>query len=51
MDDAIRGTGSGAKEQYVLKMMRPLREIPPRDQLADQTLDLFQNECEGICGV
>jgi hypothetical protein len=40
--------------QYVWKALKPLRELPSLEELegdkANQ-LDLFNNECEGMCGV
>jgi hypothetical protein len=38
------------KVQYVHRSLRPLREVV-EDFEGDETLDLFQNDCEGMCGV
>lgn len=52
-DEAIRDTGTG-RRQYVWRALRPLRELPPLEELEgrdDAQLDLWGNECEGMCGV
>ena len=56
IDDMIRSSNSGTmrgmkNEQFVTKLLVPLRDIPPLEELEDQTLDLFDEECEGMCGV
>lgn len=50
-DDLIRDSGTSGT-QYVWRGLKPLRELPPLSELtnADQ-LDLFDLECEGMCGV
>jgi hypothetical protein len=55
-DDEIRhgGTRGLNGEQYILDSLRPLRDLPPRAELEAKpsaNLDLFNNECEGMCGV
>ena len=55
-DDLIResGTMRGLRgRQYIWRELKPLRELPPLAQIDphhDQ-IDLFDNECEGMCGV
>lgn len=50
----------GLSTLQVMKRLSDLRnagaivdsgDLPPLDELEDQTLDLFENECEGMCGV
>lgn len=55
-DDLIRSKGTihatdGA--QYMWRKLRPLRELPQLQDLDESNtqLDLFGNECEGMCGV
>ena len=52
VDDLIRSNGSKERPQYVLNRLIPLRDLPPLEELdgRDQ-IDLFDNECEGMCGV
>lgn len=56
IDDQIRSSGTMRgmeSEQYVLRTLEPLRDLPPTEELegdSDQ-LDLFANECEGMCGL
>lgn len=55
-DDEIRhgGTRGLRGEQFVLDSMKPLRDLPPDADLAARpsaNLNLFNNECEGMCGV
>ena len=55
-DELIRSSGTETdpnKKQYISRLLIPLREIPTVNELdkdADQ-IDLFGNECEGMCGV
>lgn len=57
VDDLIRpkGTMKGMRaKQYIYRGLVPLRELPPLADLEardDSQLDLFGNECEGMCGV
>jgi hypothetical protein len=54
VDDMIRSTGTMKgfnNEQFVLNTLKPLRDLPPLEELEDQTLDMFEEECEGMCGV
>ena len=55
MDDLIRSTGTvrGMRnQQYILKSLTPLRELPPTSELDNSAqIDLFDDECEGMCGV
>ena len=39
--------------QYMWRKLRPLRELPQLQDLDESNtqLDLFGNECEGMCGV
>lgn len=54
-DELIRSTGTRMNnQQYVTRRLHPLRELPPLEDLLgtdDAQLDLFGNECEGMCGV
>lgn len=56
-DEFIRSTGTMrgmTGQQYVSRLLIPLRELPEPEadeKLADDQLDLFGNECEGMCGV
>ncbi len=55
-DDAIRSSGTMKgmnSEQFIWRKLKPLRELPPLEELdpEDSQLDLFGNECEGMCGV
>lgn len=58
-DDLIRSSGTGKMRgmdnpQYVTELLVPLRELPPREELEKHDrnqLDLFGDECEGMCGV
>lgn len=54
MDDLIRSTGTmrGMREQFLLKALIPLREVPSvKDLHGVVEPSLFGNECEGMCGV
>lgn len=57
LDEAIRSKSriTGLRsEQFVLKTREPLRDLPPIEELKDQPqgdLNLFDEECEGMCGV
>lgn len=51
-DDLIRSTGTmrGIRgQQFVSRSLKPLRELVESDE-PDPQLDLFGNECEGMCG-
>lgn len=52
LDDAIRDGGNGTTGPlYVSRHRRPLREIDFAEMMSSPQLDLFGNECEGMCGV
>lgn len=57
VDDLIRSSGTMRgmpRPQYVSRLLVPLRDIPSvaeLEQRDDAQLDLFGNECEGMCGV
>lgn len=58
VDEVIRRNGplnSGGntmdKLQYVHRSLRPLREVVDDESLEEKNLNLFENECEGMCGV
>lgn len=57
VDDLLRNPLSvlsrGMKNpQYVWRGLQPLRELPPTEELDEKDqMDLFDNECEGMCGV
>jgi len=54
VDDLIRVNGplwGTRREQYVHNSMRPLREVIDDPDYEDRNLNLFENECEGMCGV
>lgn len=47
LDDRLR-----SRSEYVLHSLIPLRELPSIDEVENRAqLDLFGNECEGMCGV
>jgi hypothetical protein len=55
-DDKIRDGGSRGMvgEQYLTKLLTPLRDLPTVPELEkrhDSQLNLFEDECEGMCGV
>jgi hypothetical protein len=55
-DELIRdGTRAGLKSpQFISRLLIPLRDLPPIEELEkrdDSQLNLFENECEGMCGV
>jgi hypothetical protein len=53
-DKLIRSTGTMrgmAAQQFVSRLLVPLDEIPDAAEADDDQLDLFGNECEGMCGV
>lgn len=54
IDEAIRNGGGYMKrwrnELYVHRSLKPLRDVDFTDPHEDQ-IDLFNNECEGMCGV
>ncbi len=42
------------RPQYILRTLQPLRDLPPIEELLrddSNQLNLFENECEGMCGV
>lgn len=60
VDVRIRASGRGMRgvktSQYVTRLLIPLRDLPPYEELRatredDAQIDLFENECEGHCGV
>lgn len=57
IDDAIRESGAliqrGMKNpQFVSRSLIPLRDLPPVEELDNrEQIDLWDNECEGMCGV
>jgi hypothetical protein len=57
MDDLIRSSGTmkGMRgQQFILRTLVPLREVPPVSELngdGPHQMDLFGEECEGMCGV
>jgi hypothetical protein len=57
MDDLIRSSGTmkGMRgQQFVLRTLVPLREVPLPSELngdGPHQMDLFGEECEGMCGV
>ena len=55
-DDLVRDAGrAGLRQpQYLTRLLVPLRDLPPVGALVSQphaNLNLFENECEGMCGV
>lgn len=58
-DDLIRSSFSGRlrgmrNPSFILKARIPMRELPPTEELEGddgKQMDLFNNECEGMCGV
>lgn len=54
-DATIRRGGQGmVSDQYVSRSMVPLDQLPPLailEKRDDSQLNLFENECEGMCGV
>jgi len=58
LDDLIRangplrsGTGRMRNLQYVHRSLRPLREVIDDPEWSDKQIELFDNECTGLCGV
>ena len=52
LDDSIRGGGNGTTGPlYVSRHRRPLRDIDFAEIVSSPQLDLFGNECEGMCSV
>ena len=54
LDDSMRAAGPmrGMRRlQYMHRSLVPLREAVLDEDTDDSQLDLFQNECEGMCGV
>jgi hypothetical protein len=54
VDEMIRvnGTMKGmVNEQFVHRSLRPLREVIEDPNYEDRQINLFENECEGLCGV
>jgi hypothetical protein len=53
VDEAVRGGvyGSKAKALYLHKSLTPLSEIDFRNLEDKGQLNMFNNECEGMCGV
>lgn len=48
-DDWLRGNFPATKDRaYLHRSLRPLREL---EFNGDRQLDLFTNECEGVCGI
>ena len=55
-DELIRDSSRAGlrSAQYLTKLLIPLRELPSIKELAardDAQLNLFENECEGMCGL
>lgn len=53
-DDLLRANGPlrGMRhEQFVSRLLVPLRDLPPMADLRDKQLNLFEMECEGMCGL
>lgn len=54
IDDLIRSSGTmkGMRgQQFILRTLEPLRDVTEESNDGPQQLDLFGNECEGMCGV
>lgn len=57
IDEAIRNAGALVQRgmrnpQYVSRSLIPLRDLPLLEELdGRQQIDLFDNECEGMCGI
>jgi hypothetical protein len=51
VDDAIRNQPGTKGQQYAHRARRPLREVDLRSPAGRGQPDLFNNECEGMCGV
>jgi hypothetical protein len=49
-DEAMRHSRDG-REQFVSSSLIPLTDIRTAEDLGQQTFDLFDAECEGMCGV
>jgi len=55
-DDKIRDASNSGftSEQYLTRLLIPLRDLPPWQELKQDNsaqLNLFENECEGMCGL
>ena len=50
-DKAIRETGTGTQQQFVHRSCQPLDEVDFRNLEDKGQLNMFNNECEGMCGV
>lgn len=51
VDAELRANGARGKmtnEEFMHSSLKPLSEVSLGD---DQTIDMFNNECEGMCGV
>lgn len=51
VDNAIRRQSGSKGEQYMHRSLVPLSEVDLRTPLEKGQLDMFMNECEGMCGV
>lgn len=51
VDEAIRRQPRFYGEQYAHRSLKPLREVDLRSPAQYGQADLFNNECEGMCGV
>ena len=55
-DERIRDASAvGMREkQYILRTLEPLKDLPPTEELTrdkEAQINLFENECDGMCGV
>ena len=50
-DNAIRINRASGKDQYVHRSGKPLSEVDFRNLEDKGQLNMFENECEGYCGV
>ena len=50
-DNDIRTAGSSGTEQFLHASRQPLSEIDFRNLEDKGQLNMFENECEGMCGV
>jgi len=50
-DNSIRDSGSGGRSQFVHRSCKPLDEVDFRSSEERGQLNMFNEECEGMCGV
>jgi len=51
VDTAIRDNGKDSNKQYMHTSLKPLSEVDFRNLEDKGQINMFENECEGMCGV